>query len=72
MSVKIISNPVHTWTKQVNAQLDVSIDNAAVPLEKNLRLLGVTLDPTFTFSNHAKNIARKALWRLNILRALSD
>ena len=60
------------WTKQVNAQLNVSIDNAAVPMEKNPRLLGVTLDPLFTFSSHAKNIARKASSRLNIMRALSD
>ena len=49
------------WTKKVNAQLDFSIDNVPVPTEKNLRLLGVTLDPMCTFSSHAKIIAKKAL-----------
>ena len=60
------------WTKQVNTQLPVSIDNVPVPTEKNPRLLGVTLDPLFMFSNHAAIIARKASSRLNIMMALAD
>ena len=33
------------WTKQVNKQLDVSIDSVLVPTVKNPRMLGVTFDP---------------------------
>ena len=54
------------WTKQVNTQLNVSIDNAPVPTEKNPRLFGVTLDTMFTFSQHSTIIAKKASSRLNI------
>ena len=61
------------WTAQVNAQLPVQIDGVPVPMEKNPKLLGVVLDPTFTFSSHAIAIAKKASLRTNkILRALSD
>ena len=49
------------WTKQVNASLDVKIGNNAVPTVKNPRLLGVVLDPLFTFSAHADLIAKKRL-----------
>ena len=59
------------WTKQVNATLDVSIDGVPVPMVKNPRLLGVHLDPMFTFSTHASSVAKRASSRLNILRALS-
>ena len=61
-----------SWTKQVNTVLDVEIGNEPVPTEKNLRLLGVTLDPLFTFSAHAAVIAKGSALKLNIIRALSD
>ena len=54
------------WTKQVNSQLDVKIDNVAVPTVKCPRLLGVIFDPLYTFSQHAVSIARRASSRLNI------
>ena len=60
------------WTKQVNATLDVKIDQEPVPTGKKPRLLGVLLDPLFTFSAHSMAIARRASSRLNIMRALSD
>ena len=37
-----------------------------------MRMLGVTLDPSFTFSAHAIATAKRAGSRLNILRALSN
>ena len=40
--------------------------------DNNPKLPSVTLDPTFTFSAHAVTVARKAIARLNVLRALSD
>ena len=61
-----------TWTKQVDAQLDVAIDGIPVPTVKNPRLLGVLLDPLFTFNAHASAIAKKCASRLNLLRALAD
>ena len=61
-----------SWTKQVNAQLDVEIEGVAVPTEKNPRLLGVIFDPTWTFSKHAAEIARRSSKNMNILQALSD
>ena len=60
------------WTRQVNHQLDVSINQVPVPTVKNPRLLGVVFDPTFSFSAHAGSVARKAASRLSIMRALSD
>ena len=60
------------WTKQVDQRLDVAIDDVTVPTVKNPRLLGVLLDPTFTFNAHAVHVARKCSSRLNLMRALSD
>ena len=60
------------WTKQVNSQLDVTIENIPVPTVKSPRLLGVIFDPMYTFGPHSVSIARRASSRLNILRALSD
>ena len=54
------------WTEQVNTQLNVSIGKAPLPTEKNPHLLGVTLNPMFTFSQHSTIIAKKASSRLNI------
>ena len=60
------------WTRQVNHQLVVKIGDGDVPTVKNPKLLGVQLDPLFTFSVHASTIAKRASSRLNIVRALSD
>ena len=60
------------WTAQVNNQLPVGINGQLVPTVKNPSLLLLVLDPTFTFSAHAKTIARKAASRMNLIRALSD
>ena len=50
----------------------VTLNSDVIPQENNPKLLGVTFDPTFTFSAHASAIARKASSRLSVLRALSD
>ena len=60
------------WTAQVKLKLPVGINGTVVKTEPNPRLLGVILDPTFSFSSHAIATARKAASRLNLLRALSD
>ena len=55
------------WTKQISNNLNVKVNDVVVPTEKNPRLLGVILDPTFTFSSHAISVAKKAASRLNIM-----
>ena len=47
------------WTKQFNAQPRVTCQNTELPREKTPKILGVTLDPSFTFTPHAKSIATK-------------
>ena len=60
------------WTKQINETLPVFVNGVQVPMEKCPKLLGVKFDPTFSFSQHAAMVARKASSRLKVLRALSD
>ena len=60
------------WTAQVNKKLPVGVNGQLVRTVKEPTLLGVKLDPTFTFSAHAKAVARKAASRMNLIRALAD
>ena len=60
------------WSKEYGRLPTVSLRGDPIPQVNNPKLLGVTLDPTFTFSAHAAAAGRKASSRLNILRALSD
>ena len=60
------------WNRQFGRLPPVMLDGVAIPQQNNPKLLGVTLDPTFTFGAHAATVARKAGSRLNVLRALSD
>ena len=60
------------WTKQVNERLDVKIGDEVIPTDKNVKLLGVVLDPTFSFSSHIASLVRKAVPKVNIIRALSN
>ena len=55
------------------SQLDpgVSLGGEALPLCRNPKILGVTLDPHLTFAPHVKNITERARSRLNIMRALA-
>ena len=61
-----------SWSKQVNAQLNVDYDGMAIPMIKYPRLLGIIFDPLHTFFHHAASIARLASSRLNIMRVLAD
>ena len=42
-----------------------------IPLEKNPKILGVTLDTSFTFGLHAKKVVDKVGARLKVLKALA-
>ena len=44
---------------------------ALLPLAKNPKILGVTLDPALTFGPHAKNIVDKVSSRHKVLKALA-
>ena len=60
------------WNKEYGRLPPVTLGGDSIPQANNPKLLGVTLDPSFTFSAHASAIARKAGSRLGVLRALSD
>ena len=55
------------------SQLDpgVSLGGEPLPLSRNPKILGVTLDPHLTFAPHVKNITERARPRLNIMRVLA-
>ena len=50
----------------------VKYEGALIPLAKNPKILGVTLDPHFTFSPHAKKVVDKMGSPLKVLKALAD
>ena len=60
------------WNKEFGRLPPVTLNGDVIPQNNNPKLLGVTFDPTFTFSTHAAITARKAGSRLGVLRALSD
>ena len=49
----------------------VSLGNSFLPLAQNPKILGVHLDPLFTFSPHARETARGAAERVKVLKALA-
>ena len=59
------------WTSEYHDHPVVSLGNRALPLDQKPKVLGVTLDPHFTFSPHVKTIVRRTAPRINILKALA-
>ena len=59
------------WTKQYHAQPQVHLNNTQVPLNKTPKILGVTLDPLFTFAPHVASTAARASSRLQIMKAVT-
>ena len=43
------------------------MDGVVVPLNKNPKVLGVTLDPLFMFSPHVKEIVKSATQRMKVI-----
>ena len=60
------------WNKEFGRLPEVKLGDDVVPQVNNPMLLGVTLDPTFSFSAHAIAIARRTGSSTNVIRALSD
>ena len=71
-AVKSTATLFTPWNKEFGCLPPVILNGDVIPQDNNPKLLGVTLDPTFTFSSHASAIARKAGSRLGVFRALSD
>ena len=57
-------------TRQVGDRPMVTLSGAALPVEPNPKILGVTFDPGLHFHKHVENIVQKAKTILNILRLL--
>ena len=49
----------------------VKISNSLIPLAQHPKILGVTFDPLFTFSPHARAVAKGSAERLKVIKALS-
>ena len=49
-----------SWTKEFSRLPPVSLEGVVIPQDNNPKLLGITLDLTFTFSAHAIAAVRKA------------
>ena len=60
------------WTKEYGRLPQASVGAEPIPQDNNPKLLGVVLDPMWTFSAHASYTAKKASSRLSVLRALAD
>ena len=57
--------------RESNVHPQVSIAGQVLPLNKNPKILGVKLDPHFTFGAHVKDVVKSAREKLRILRSLA-
>ena len=60
-----------TDTHQHHHHPQVFYRGSLLPLVKNPRILGVTLDPHYTFGPHVKTVVNKLAARLKVLKALA-
>ena len=49
---KVHDDPFHKMDKKVGNQLNITVDSHQFPSSRTTRVLGVTLDPLLTFSQH--------------------
>ena len=59
-------------THEHNITLNLTINNTTISTVKNPKILGLTLDPAFTFAEHAKITKEKADSSIKILKALTS
>ena len=70
VSGQIYSNSFHArYSRAPHTQ--VKLADQVLPLKKKPKVLGVTLDTQFTFTQHCNNIAVKVKQRNNVLKALA-
>ena len=60
-----------TWTKEINQELNKEMNNTKIPLDKNPKILGVTLVPTLSFAQHSKITCAKVSSKNNAIRRLA-
>lgn len=58
-------------TREHDITLNLSINNTIIPTVKNPKILGLTLDPSFSFGEHIKITKEKADSSLRIIKALT-
>ena len=59
-------------THEHNVILNLTINNITIPTVKNPKILGLTLDPSFSFAEHIKVAKEKADSSLKIIKALTS
>ena len=57
---------------EYSTTLSLKLNNQTLPITKHLKILGITLDPKLTFSQHINLTITKAKQMLNILKALAS
>lgn len=60
-----------TWSKEVGSQLNIKVNGQVLPTVKHPKVLGVTLDPMLSFSQHTTKACEKVGQRNNILKKLA-
>ena len=58
-------------TSQANLHPDIKLNDKTVPLEKHPKLLGVTFDTMFRFTQHINNAVKRGKSRNSILKSLA-
>ena len=56
---------------EYTSNLDLTINNKALPMAMHLKVLGFTLDPKLTYSTHIHNISVQTRTPLQIIKALT-
>ena len=62
---------VHTRPSEYTSNLDLTMNNKALPMATHPKVLGLTLDPKLTYSTHIHNISVQAHKPLQIIKALT-
>jgi hypothetical protein len=61
-----------THTHKHNVTLNLKINNILIPTVKSSKIVGLTLDPCFNFSEHIKITKEKAESSIKIIKALTS
>ena len=65
-------SPFSSDTHEHEYTPEVRLGSASLPVVKNPKILGLTLDPSLSFSSHCHSVANKTRPRLSLLRLLSS
>ena len=72
-------NPTKTQTTlftpdpaEYSVNLNLTIDDTRLPMERHPTILGLTLDPKMTFNQHVTNMTYKARKTIKVLKALTS